>query len=162
MKIFNILFIFILNFKIIFCQFPPGYFFIRNNESNLVLDVKNSSKQPGSPIIIWTRNGNPNQLWLHDSSFLFNKDSGLVLEVSSYESGGNIAPGTKLIQAERRESPNNINQLWTYNYNYLMPYDPKVVLAAQGDNIQTGSLAVVDRAVGFPNNIRQQWAFDSP
>lgn len=162
MKIFNILFIFILNFKIIFCQsFPPGQFLIRNIESNLVLDVKNGSKQTGSPIIIWTRNGNPNQLWSYDSGFLINKASGLVLEVSGYEGGGDIAPGTKLVQAERREPPNNINQLWAYNYMYIIPYDPKVVLAAQGDNLQAGSLTVVDRAVDFPNNIRQQWAFES-
>lgn len=42
-----------------------------------------------------------------------------------------------------------------------MPYDPKVVLAAQDDNIQAGSLIVVDTSVDFPNNIRQQWSFES-
>lgn len=164
MKYLNILLIFILNFKIIFCQsdFPPGYFLIRNVESNLVLDVKGGSKQEGASVILWTRTSNPNQLWTYDSGFLINKNSGLVLEVKGYEDGGAITPGTILVQAKRRDPPQSINQLWAYNYEYLMPYDPKVGICAQGDNLQVGSLAVVDRFVDFPNNIRQQWAFEYP
>lgn len=141
--------------------FPPGHFLIRNIESNLVLDVKDGSKANGASVILWSRNNKSNQIWSYDEGFIVNKNSGLVLEISGYENGGNITPGSKLVQAERRDQPSSINQLWAYNYQYIMPYDPKVVLAAQDDNIQAGSLIVVDKSVDFPNNIRQQWSFES-
>ncbi|KAF9440401.1 carbohydrate-binding module family 13 protein [Macrolepiota fuliginosa MF-IS2] len=143
-------------------DFPSGYFFIRNVESNLVLDVRASSTAPGANVLLYTRTSNPNQLWSYDSGFLINKNSGLVLEVQGYENGGDITPGTILVQGKRRDQPKSINQLWAYNHMYLMPYDPKVVISAEGDNLTAGTLAVVDRAVDFPTNIRQQWAFESP
>jgi Ricin-type beta-trefoil lectin domain-like len=143
-------------------DFPPGEFFIRNVESNLVLDVAWGSHDEGAPVVLWHRNGKPHQLWSYDNGFLVSKNSGLVLEVEGMSGGGNIAPGTGLVQSSRRARPDNLNQLWAYNYMYLMPYDPKVVVAAEYDNLQAGAKAVVDRAVDFPNNIRQQWAFETP
>jgi len=73
-----------------------------------------------------------------------------------------VEPGTALVQNKRRERPESLNQLWASNYGYVMPYDPKVAVSAEGDNLTRGAAVVVDSPVGFPNNIRQQWAFDSP
>ncbi|SOE79922.1 Ricin-type beta-trefoil lectin domain-like [Streptomyces sp. OV198] len=145
-------------------EFPPGYFFIRNYESNLVLDIADGSTAPGGRVILWDRkpSDNDNQLWKYDEGFLVNKKSGLVLEVPGYENGGSINPGTVLVQNKRREQPKSLNQLWAYNYGYLMPYDPKVVVSAEGDNLTRGTAVAVDRAVDFPNNIRQQWTLESP
>lgn len=145
-------------------DFPPGYFFIRNVESNLVLDIADGSTAPGGRVILWDKkpSDNDNQLWKYDEGFLVNKKSGLVLEVPGYENGGNINPGTALVQNKRREQPKSLNQLWAYNYGYLMPYDPKVVVSAEGDNLTRGAAVAVDRAVDFPNNIRQQWTLESP
>ncbi|MEU9291905.1 RICIN domain-containing protein [Streptomyces sp. NPDC048275] len=143
---------------------PQGYFFIRNFESGLVLDIADGSTEPGGRAILWDRkpSDNDNQLWKYDEGFFVNKKSGLVLEVPGYENGGNIKLGTALVQNKRREQPESLNQLWASNYGYLMPYDPKVVVSAEGDNLTRGAAVVVDSSVDFPNNIRQQWAFDSP
>lgn len=144
-------------------DFPDGYFFIRNADSGQVLDVQDGSAEPGAPVILWPRksSGYDNQLWTYDSGFLVNKASGLVLEVPGYESGGNITPGTSLVQNTRREQPASLNQLWAYNYQHLMPYDPKVSLAGQGGDVSTpGTKAVVDR-FDF-NELRQAWTLESP
>lgn len=159
-----ILFIFILNFKIIFCQsFPDGYFFIRNVASGKVLDVKDGLTNPGSSVIIWDRKGinYDNQLWSYDSGFLINKSSGLILEVPGYEEGGSITPGTGLVINTRREQPKNINQLWAYNYNYIIPYDPKVSLCGKDSDVNTnGNIIVVDNLIH--GEVTQEWILDIP
>ncbi|KAL1924489.1 uncharacterized protein VTP21DRAFT_4143 [Calcarisporiella thermophila] len=143
-------------------SFPEGYFFIRNVYSGQVLDVKDGSTQEGASIILWNRKAllNDNQLWKYDDGFLINKKSGLVLEVKGASGGGSIRPDSELVQGKRREPPTNINQLWAYNYDYIMPYDPKVCISAQGDNIKPGTKIVADVLIDFPNNPKQQWMFD--
>lgn len=131
-------------------------------ESNLVLDVRGGSTNDGAPVILWHRTGNDNQLWTYEDGFLVNKNSGLCLEVEGMSEGGDIPPGTPLVQTARRQMPDSLNQLWAYNHLYLMPYDPKVAVAAENDNLTPGTRAVVDRTVDFPHNIRQQWILESP
>lgn len=81
MKNINILLIFILNFKLIFCQI---YYLIQNeNYPGLVLDIKDGSKEEGASVIIWTENRNANQLWSYENGFLTSKGSGKVLAVKS-------------------------------------------------------------------------------
>lgn len=75
------------------------------------------------------------------------------------EDGGDITPGTRLVQAERRQQPKSLNQLWAYNYKHLMPYDPKVSVAVEGDNVTTpGTNAIVAR-FNFEDQ-RQMWNFE--
>ncbi|WP_433272410.1 RICIN domain-containing protein [Actinosynnema sp. CS-041913] len=142
--------------------FPEGYFFIRNVASGKVLDVKDNSKEAGASIILWGRKagGYDNQLWKYDNGFLVNKNSGLCLEVQGV-SGTGIPPGTAVVQAERRERPHSINQLWAYNYQHLMPYDPKVSLWGENGDVNTpGTKAVV--GIRIHHEITQQWMFDTP
>lgn len=144
-------------------QFPSGYFFIRNVVSGKVLDVKDGSTNPGSSVIIWDRKSinYDNQLWSYDSGFLINKDSGLVLEVPGYEGGGNITPGTELVINTRREQPESLNQLWAYNYQYIMPYDPRVSLWVKDGNVNTpGNIVVVDKRIH--GEVTQEWMLDIP
>lgn len=131
-------------------------------------------------MIIWNKKtqGNDNQLWSYEGGFITNKNSGLVLEVSGYgensnscvykifsltpdfiEDGGQITPGAPLVQAAKREQPKSLNQLWAYNYKHLMPYDPKVSVAVEGNNVTTaGSNAIVAR-FNFEDQ-RQMWNFE--
>lgn len=144
-------------------DFPVGYFFIRNVASGQVLDVKDASAQPGASIVLWPRksSGYDNQLWKYEDGFLVNKASGLVLEVPGYEGGGNIGPGTSLVQNTRREPPDSLNQLWAYNYQHLMPYDPKVTLWGQNGDVSTpGTKAVVDARTD--GEFSQEWMLDIP
>ncbi|KUO00064.1 RICIN domain-containing protein [Streptomyces caeruleatus] len=143
--------------------FPEGYFFIRNAASGLALDVDGGSTEPGASVILWPRkaDGYDNQLWKYDQGFLVNKASGLVVEVPGYEGGGNIQPGTPVAQGERRERPDNLNQLWAENYRHMMPYDPKVTLWGEGGNVSLpGTRVVVDTS--FSNEVTQEWEFEMP
>lgn len=144
-------------------SFPGDYFFIRNVVSGKVLDVRDGSTDAGASVLLWDRKprDNDNQLWKYDEGFIVNKNSGLVLEVPGYEGGGNIKPGTSLVQAERRAPPHSLNQLWAYNYSHLMPYDPKVCLWGENGDVSTpGVNAVVDRCdIG---DVSQEWMLDLP
>ncbi|MFI9508213.1 RICIN domain-containing protein [Nocardia sp. NPDC052566] len=141
--------------------FPEGEFFIQNVFSGLVLDVKDGSVEEGAPIILWERkeSDNDNQLWRYENGFLINRKSGRCLTVKGVSGGGQIRPGTFVVQTQRREPPTSINQLWASNYDYLMPYDPKVCLSARDDRADKGAEMVVDMLIDFPNNVRQQWMF---
>ncbi|WP_194826266.1 RICIN domain-containing protein [Nocardia sp. XZ_19_231] len=143
-------------------SFPEDSFYIRNVASNLVVDIEGGSADAGAPAVVWDRKstGDAHQLWTYDEGFLVNKNSGLVLEVVGYESGSNIAAGTPVAQALRRESPESLNQLWAYNYQMLMSYDPKVTLTAREGNFTAGTAVVVDRTER--DDPRQQWMFDTP
>jgi hypothetical protein len=144
-------------------SFPQGYFFIRNVASGKTLDVIGGSKEPGESIVIWDRKNinYDNQLWKYEDGFIVNKNSGLVLEIPGYESGGNIKTGTGLIQAERRSQPDNLNQLWAYNYQYIMPYDPKVCLWGKDGDVNTpGNKIIVDNRIH--GEVTQEWMFDIP
>ncbi|MEV6659700.1 RICIN domain-containing protein [Nocardia fluminea] len=142
-------------------DFPEGSFFISNVASGLVLDVKGASKQPGTAITFEDRKpsgATSSQLWKYDSGFLVNTNSGLVLEVESYEGGGQISPGTALVQTERRQQPHSLNQLWAYNYQHLMPYDPRVCIQGKdGQADPAGTAAVADTL--RMNEPTQQWMF---
>jgi hypothetical protein len=143
--------------------FPEGYFFIRNVASGLTLDVEGGSAQPGASIVLWPRKASSydNQLWKYEEGFLVNKGSGLSMEVPGYEGGGNIRPGTPVVQANRRDRPDSLNQLWAYNYQHLMPYDPKVSLWGQDGDVSTpGTKVVVDRYIH--HEVTQEWMFDAP
>lgn len=73
--------------------------------------------------------------------------------------GGNITPGTDLVQAERRGGREFLNQVWAYNHQYLMPYDPKVCIAVDGDNVdKSGTNAVAATRVW--GDEKQQWVFE--
>ncbi|KAL1915436.1 uncharacterized protein VTP21DRAFT_6560 [Calcarisporiella thermophila] len=143
-------------------SFPEGYFFIRNVFSGKVLDVKDHSKKEGANIILWHRKSllNDNQLWKYEDGYIINKETGFVLEVQGGIGGGNLKPGSDIVQAKRREPPTSINQLWAYNYEYLQPFDPKVCLAVHDNKFDDGTKIVVTELIDFPNNIKQQWQFD--
>lgn len=138
-------------------EFPSGEFYIRNVATGLVLDVRDGSTEDGAEVVLSYLADDPGQRWTYDMGFLVNSGSGLCLEVPGMTSGAAIPPGTALVQSARRERPENLNQLWVYNYLLLMPYDPKVVIAAQGNELEPGARVVVDRPTGFPNNLGQQW-----
>lgn len=140
--------------------FPEGFFYIRNVHSGLVVDIEDGSTAAGARAIVWHRksSSSANQLWKYDDGFLVNKNSGLVLEVVGYQGGGSIAPGTPVAQARRREKPENLNQLWAYNHEMLMPYDPKVTLSARDGNFAAGTEVVVDTSQ--MGDLRQEWMFD--
>ncbi|MEW2418062.1 RICIN domain-containing protein [Streptomyces sp. NPDC046866] len=129
-------------------DFPEGDFFIRSVYSGHVLDIKDGSTEPGTHVILWPRkhSDNDNQLWQFDRGFLVNKKSRLVLEVPGYEGGGDIEPGTALVQNTRRAGPESLNQLWAYNSQLqaLTPYDPKVGITAGDPYFPSGAPAVVD------------------
>ncbi|MFC4376304.1 RICIN domain-containing protein [Nocardia halotolerans] len=142
-------------------DFPEGSFFIRNVASDLMLDVKGASTQPGAGIVLEDRNtsGTANsQLWKYDNGFIVNVNSGLVLEVPGFEGGGNIRPGSALAQADKREQPDSLNQLWAYNYEHLMPYDPKVCVQGQGGETSAGTEVVADHLI--MHELTQQWMLD--
>ncbi|MBF6333298.1 RICIN domain-containing protein [Nocardia transvalensis] len=144
-------------------SFPVGDFFIRNVASGKVLDVEGGSTAPGAAIIVWDRKSSDydNQLWRYDEGFIVNKKSGLCLEVPGYEGGGGIKPGTSLVQAARREQPDSLNQLWAYNYQSPMPYDPKVCLWGEDGDVSTpGTKIVVDTRM--QHEVTQEWMFDTP
>lgn len=142
-------------------DFPEGSFFIRNVASDLVLDVKGAGTQSGAGIVLERRKAGgttDSQLWKYDNGFIVNLNSGLVLEVPGFEGGGSIQPGTSLAQADKREQPDSLNQLWAYNYEHLMPYDPKVCIQGQGGETKAGTEVVADRLV--LHEIEQQWMLD--
>ena len=140
-------------------DFPEGDFFITNLASGLVLEVEDASTQPGARIILEnskTGDATSAQLWKYDNGYIINTNSGLVLEVGGYEGGGKISVGSALVQAERREPPTSLNQLWAYNYQHLMPYDPRVcVQGKDGTADPAGTAAVVDSLQ--MNEPPQQW-----
>ncbi|KAF5353436.1 hypothetical protein D9756_008038 [Leucocoprinus leucothites] len=143
----------------VMAQFPDGSFFIRNVASGKVLDVQHGSTECYP--LGRKESGFDNQLWRYDNGFLVNKASGLVLEVPGFEGGGDISPGTALQINAKRERPESLNQLWAYNYQYIMPYDPKVVIWGQDGDVSTpGSKAVVDRMIH--EEVTQKWMFDLP
>lgn len=142
-------------------EFPSGEFYIRNVASGLVLDVRDGSTEDGAEVVLSYLADDPGQRWTYDMGFLVNSGSGLCLEVPGMTSGGAIPPGTALVQSARREPPENLNQLWAYNFRFLTPYDPKVVIAAQGNELEPGARAVVERQIGFSDNPEQQWLLDS-
>lgn len=143
------------------------------------INHKNICKsQPGTKVILFPRKpaGFDNQLWKYHSGFLINKNAGLVLEVPGYgeklvlycllrhktkhyisltEHGGKIEPGTCLVVDEQRVAPKIRNQLWAYNHQTLMPYDPNVRVAGSEDGD-----AVVNTYIHA--DVRQQWMFDTP
>ncbi|WP_433199562.1 RICIN domain-containing protein [Nocardia sp. CA-107356] len=141
--------------------FPEGFFYIRNVSSGLVVDIKYGSTAEGAKAVVWHRKSgsSANQLWKYDDGFLVNKNSGLVLEVVGYEGGASIAPGASVAQARRRERPESLNQLWAYNYEMLMPYDPRVALSARDGNFAAGTEVVVDTPQ--MHDPRQEWMFDT-
>ncbi|CAO3617243.1 unnamed protein product [Cunninghamella echinulata] len=82
------------------------------------------------------------------------------LEIPGYEGGGNITPGTALVQAPRREGPESLNQLWAENYQCLMPYDPKVRLWAKGGEFENGVPVVVENYI--LGEATFEWMFEIP
>lgn len=142
--------------------FPEGYFSIRNAASGKVLDVKGGSTADGALVILADKKDadNDSQLWKYESGFILNVNSGLCLEVTGAVAGSLVKPGSAIAQSARREQPASINQLWAYNYEHLMPYDPRVCISGKNDSLEPGTELVADEMVSFPDNPRQQWKFD--
>ncbi|KAI9308315.1 hypothetical protein BJ944DRAFT_227857 [Cunninghamella echinulata] len=148
--------------KIVFINvYAIFYYWEINIRSSKVVDASGDSNEPGDAIILWERKQTnfDNQLWKYEEGYIINKASGLALELPGYQHGGNITPGTSLIQASRRERPESINQLWAYNHQMIIPYDPKVRLTAQNDNFMNGERVVVEGCIF--EDPAFQWIFDS-
>jgi hypothetical protein len=83
------------------------------------------------------------------------RTTGVRSKLTHYLDGGNIEPGTELVQAHRR----NLNQRWVYNRDRLMPLDPKVCVWGKGGNVYIpGTRAVVDTRT--PDEFTQEWMLD--
>jgi len=64
---------------------PKGkYFFIKSQSSGLYLDVKGASSSPHTPVILWGKTGNDNQIWYHDAltRTIRSKQSNLCLDIN--------------------------------------------------------------------------------
>jgi len=63
---------------------PKGkYFLIKSKSAGLYLDVKGASSNPGTPVILWNKSGNDNQVWYHCplTKTIRSKQSGLCLDI---------------------------------------------------------------------------------
>jgi len=63
---------------------PKGkYFLIKSKSADLYLDVKGASTNPGTPVLLWNKNGNDNQIWYHDplTKTIRSKQSNLCLDI---------------------------------------------------------------------------------
>lgn len=59
---------------------------------------------------------------------------------------------------QRRDPPESLNQLWAYNYQMLMPYDPKVAITAKNEDFKAGNDAVV--GTSRIDDPRFEWSFE--
>ncbi|KAF9443730.1 carbohydrate-binding module family 13 protein [Macrolepiota fuliginosa MF-IS2] len=128
----------------------PAY--IRNINSNKVLDVEGASVNPNTDILLSERNGGNSQKWSFDKGYLFNKNSGLVLEVPwGGEAGTTLVQNSQVQWRERQQ--------WKYDdqHRIVSIYDPGLCVWG-GDFTATGGKAIVDHCRDDDNT--QQWMFD--
>ena len=57
------------------------FFIATETNPNLVLDVKNQSKEKGATIILNNNTGNKSQKWIIQGKTIINSNSGLVLDI---------------------------------------------------------------------------------
>lgn len=66
-------------------QFPEGWFYIKNQASNLVLDIENGSLKVGESVVTTTlkKKDYESQLWQFRDGQLVNKKSGMAIDVKA-------------------------------------------------------------------------------
>ncbi|CEG67486.1 hypothetical protein RMATCC62417_03911 [Rhizopus microsporus] len=138
--------------------FPEGYFFIKNQKHGLVITVLETEKLAAQVIATKLDMQNYNrQLWTHKDGFLFNKASGLVLDVR----GGCIVDGSELCQYKQK-SEGYENQQWGLSvegFIHAKTHKDKV-LAIDAQSGETANLVLASRKT--PDHEEQRWNFVLP
>ncbi|CAO3637934.1 unnamed protein product [Cunninghamella blakesleeana] len=125
MKVFHLLFIFILNFKLIFCQStsPQGPFIISNFDGQLLTA---GSNDPYVKVINQSPNNQPpndNSKWMIDGNSLINVGNKLVLQVN-----GDLKPDSQIVTAPKiQDSP---TQYW-----YITPFENGYTIASASSSL---------------------------
>ena len=93
---------------------PQGYFFIKSQLNDFVIDIEGKSKADGARLISYPEkdSGTENQLWRFEPGpdgfyFIVSKLNGHVIDIK----GSDTKPATQLISWPRN-SPVSANQLW--------------------------------------------------
>jgi hypothetical protein len=138
--------------------FPEGYFFIKNQKHGLVITVLETEKLAAQVIATKLDMQNYNrQLWTHKDGFLFNKASGLVLDVR----GGCIVDGSELCQYKQKTEGYE-NQQWGLSvegFIHAKTHKDKV-LAIDAQSGEKANLVLASRKT--PDHEEQRWNFVLP
>ncbi|KAI7886510.1 ricin B-like lectin [Lichtheimia hyalospora FSU 10163] len=138
-------------------NFPSGWFFIQSKCAHkMVIDVAMDSHKDSAKIVVWPKKEQnfDNQLWMYDSGYIINKNSGLVLDVL----GGVLENDKQIIQYRRKMVEDAQNQRWYYREDgFLYPQvNPNLVLDIRGNWTKPGTVVLLyDRK--FSDNENQLW-----
>ncbi|CAG8606077.1 10138_t:CDS:2 [Paraglomus brasilianum] len=136
-------------------SFPSGWFYIKSQLNNRVLEPASMSVNNDATIVIKEQRFGldaDSQLWSFDNGFLVNKASGKVLEIK----GGHIRRlhWTYICQWDRRSSPAPPTQLW-YTCNSFIN-----TKTADSYVIEIMDDSVVVWKQKDSDNLNQQWTFE--
>ncbi|KAI9274583.1 ricin B lectin domain-containing protein [Phascolomyces articulosus] len=141
--------------------FPvEGYFYIKSQTSNLVLDIDDGKTDPGANLIVYSQKDhdaedNDNQLWRYDDGFLTNKKSGLVLDVS----GGDLKADKDIVQYGRKLTMTG-NQRFGLRDGFIYARaDPRLVLDIKGGESSEGTQVLLYKRKENDND-NQQWTIE--
>ncbi|CAO3628599.1 unnamed protein product [Cunninghamella blakesleeana] len=108
MKILHLLYIFILNFKFIFCLFPAGNFLFKNQENQQYL----TAGTDGQSVILSATAVGDSSKWKGDGKLLINVGTGKALQVNAEVMGF----GSRVILTT--PNINDVRQQWDWVPNY--------------------------------------------
>ncbi|CAO3637902.1 unnamed protein product [Cunninghamella blakesleeana] len=137
MKVLHLLFIFILNFKLIFCQipFPQGRFTISN------LDDQYLTAGSDNPFVeVLNQPLNDYSKWMASGDSLINVGTRLVLQVN-----GDLRSGSQLVTAS--EIQGSFTQAW-----HLTPFEDGYIIVSASQILVIGSYPGNEAALLVPRN----------
>ncbi|KAF9167988.1 hypothetical protein BGX20_011445 [Mortierella sp. AD010] len=128
-------------------EFPKsGHFSIRLRYTDLVIDVKEGSPEPGAQIFLWKAKSEHNDNQNYVDGRLQNKKTGLVMNLPNLE--------TFSIVDQQNVQDSTVQKFEYYDYTISVEHKDGLVLGVVGEKAPTAPIALIKRD---DDSDLQQW-----